>query len=139
MTSGSTPEDKSEIDRLTNQFFNLFTNVGRRVPDLSRINTLFIPEGIIIKNVGGNTEIFSLSSFITPRQRILTDGTLVDFQEQELAERTDIAGSIAQRFCTYKKSGKLNGNSFENQGVKTIQFVRINNAWKISAVAWDDF
>jgi hypothetical protein len=139
MSSGFMPTDKSEIDDLTNQFFNLFTNVGSRVPDLSRINTLFIPQGIIIKNVGGNTEIFSLSTFIAPRQRILTDGTLVDFQEQELTERTDIAGSIAQRFCKYKKSGKLNGNSFENQGVKTIQFVRINNAWKISAVAWDDF
>jgi hypothetical protein len=139
MASDSLSTDKSEIDKLTNQFFDLFTNVGDRVPNLSQINALFIPEGIVIKNVGGNTEIFTLSTFITPRQRILTDGTLADFQEQELTERTDISGSVAQRFCTYRKSGKLNGKFFENQGVTTIQFVQVNKTWKISAVAWDDF
>lgn len=130
--------DKEEIDRLTNQFFDLFTNSGGRTPELSRIHTLFIPEGIVIKNVGGNTEIFSLQTFITPRQKILTDGTLADFMEEEVMERTDVAGSVAQRLSTYKKQGKLNGQYFENQGVKTIQFIKTNKTWKISAVAWDD-
>jgi hypothetical protein len=139
MASTTLSSEKNEIDRLTGEFFDLFTNYGGRIPDLSHINDLFIPEGIVIKNVGGNTEIFSLSSFIAPRQKILTDGTLGDFQERELTERTDIAGAIAQRFCTYTKSGKLKGKSFENQGVKTLQFIKINNTWKISAVAWDDF
>jgi hypothetical protein len=134
----STPLPADEIDRLTSRFFDLFTNYGGKIPDLSRINDLFIPQGIVIKNVGGNTEIFSLSSFIAPRQKILTDGTLADFQERELTERTDIAGAIAQRLCTYTKSGKLNGEFFENQGVKTLQFVKVNDTWKISAVAWDD-
>jgi hypothetical protein len=140
MASTPLSADKNEIDSLTNQFFDLFTNHGGRIPDLSRINDLFIPQGIVIKNVGGNSEIFSLSTFITPRQKLLTDGTLSDFQERELTERTDIAGTIAQRFCTYTKSGKLQGKVFENQGVKTLQFIKMNNTtWKISAVAWDDF
>jgi hypothetical protein len=139
MASTTLSTDKNQIDQLTSEFFDLFTNYGGRIPELSRINKLFIPEGIVIKNVGGNTEIFSLSSFIAPRQKILTDGTLSDFQERELTERTDIAGAIAQRFCTYTKSGKLKGESFENQGVKTLQFIKMNNTWKISAVAWDDF
>ena len=139
MASTTLSTDKNEIDRLTREFFDLFTNYGGRIPSLSRINDLFIPEGIVIKNVGGNTEIFSLSSFIAPRQKILTDGTLADFQERELTERTDIAGAVAQRFCTYTKSGKFKGESFENQGVKTLQFIKTNNTWKISAVAWDDF
>lgn len=136
----STPStDKDELDKLTNQFFDLFTNAGGRTPELSRIHALFIAEGIVIKNVGGNTEIFSLESFVAPRQKILTDGTLEDFQEHEVNERTDIAGAIAQRFSTYRKQGKLNGKAFEGQGIKSIQFIRTMNTWKISAVAWDDF
>jgi hypothetical protein len=133
------PSDKNEIDELTRRFFSLFTNVNGTIPNLASIHELFVREGIVIKNVGGNTEIFSLASFIAPRQTILTDGTLADFQERELTERTDIAGAVAQRFCTYTKSGKLNGNSFENQGVKTIQFIKTNNRWRITSVAWDDF
>jgi hypothetical protein len=131
--------DKAELDKLTNDFFDLFTNVGGRAPELSRIHGLFIPEGIVIRNVGGNTEIFSLETFIAPRQKILTDGTLADFQEEEVTEKTDIAGAIAQRFSTYKKQGKLNGKPFESHGVKSLQFIRTKNTWKISAVAWDDF
>ena len=135
----SSPCDKNDIDELTKEFFNLFTNVNGRIPNLTAIHQLFTREGIVIKNVGGNTEIFSLTSFIEPRQRILTDGTLTDFQERELTERSDIAGSVAQRFCTYKKSGTLNGVFFETHGVKTIQFIKTNNRWKITSVAWDDF
>lgn len=138
MTSRSLPSDKSEIDKLTNQFFDLFTNTDGRIPNLSAIHQLFIPQGIVIKNVGGNTEIFSLSASIEPRQKMLTDGTLKDFQEQELTERTDIAGTIGQRFCTFRKAGVLDGKRFENQGVKSLQFIKTNNNWRISAVAWDD-
>src|SRR5688572_32596771 len=124
MAAQPSPSDKHEIDELTRAFLNLFTNTDGRIPDLSTIHALFIPEGIVIKNVGGNTEIFSLSTFIAPRQKILTDGTLSDFQERELTERTDIAGAIAQRLCTYTKSGKIRGESFENQGVKSLQFIK---------------
>jgi ribosomal-protein-serine acetyltransferase len=135
----SSSPDKVAIDAITKQFFELFTNVGGRTPDLQTIYALFIPEGIVIKNVNGNTETFSLSSFIEPRQKILTDGTLSDFQEHELTERTDIAGAVAQRFCTYKNSGFLNDQAFETHGVKTIQFIKTQNTWRITSVAWDDF
>jgi hypothetical protein len=131
-------EDKESIDQIVRKFFNLFTNADGRSPDLRELTELFLPEGIIIKNVSRTTEVFSVESFIRPRQKILTDGTLMEFREEELSERSEIYGSIAQRFCTYKKSGILSGVWFETHGAKTFQFVRKEGEWKISAVAWDD-
>jgi len=131
-------EDKSAIDELTRQFFTLFTNTNDTAPDLDRIYQLFIPEGMIIKNINSKTEVYDLQQFIAPRKKILTDGTLKEFSEEEVTEKTDIFGNIAQRFCSYKKSGILSGVKFEGKGMKTIQFVRTETGWKISSLAWDD-
>jgi ribosomal-protein-serine acetyltransferase len=129
---------KALIDELVIRFFSLFTNTNGRIPDLQAIHELVIPEGIIIKNAGGKTEIFSVTSFIEPRRKILTDGTLTDFREEEISETTDIHGSVAHRLCFYKKSGYMAGTPFQTTGVKTIQFIRREGRWWISAVAWDD-
>ncbi len=131
-------EDKDAIDKLVKAFFNSFTNKGGAKPDLEGIYRLFIPEGIIIKNSGAEPEVYNLNSFIEPREKLLNDGQLVDFSEEELTERTDIFGAIAQRFCLYRKSGTLNGEKFETRGMKSIQLIKTTNGWKISAVAWDD-
>ena len=47
-------------------------------------------------------------------------------------------GNIAQRWCTYEKSGRLNSVAFHATGTKTIQFIKTAAGWRISAVAWDD-
>ena len=129
---------KSKIDALTKRFFNLFTNTEGASPQVEEIFDLFIPEGIIIKNVSPSTEVYNLRQFVEPRKKILTDGTLIDFQEKEISERTDIFGNIAQRFSLYHKRGILSGKPFEMRGMKSIQFVKVNGKWKMSSVAWDD-
>ncbi|WP_328601193.1 DUF4440 domain-containing protein [Actinomadura physcomitrii] len=129
---------KDELDRLMRALFGAFGNLGGTGPDLAVVREVFIPEGLIIKNVGGETEIYDLDAFIAPRQRMLTDGTLTEFSEWEIAERTEIFGSIAQRFSEYGKSGFRDGEWFEGFGRQTTQFVRTRDGWKMSAAAWDD-
>lgn len=131
-------EDRNEINKLTASFFDVFTNANRKTPNLKRVENIFIPNGILISNTNGNPEIYNLQEFITPREEILSNGTLTDFSERELSHKTDIFGNVAQRFCLYEKQGKLNGNSFDTKGVKTIQFIKVNQKWKISSVAWSD-
>ncbi|NUR90008.1 MAG: DUF4440 domain-containing protein [Nonomuraea sp.] len=131
-------EVKAELDRLVARLFTAFDNVGGKRPALERVREVFIPQGMIIKNVGGTTEVYDLDSFIEPRERILTDGTLTGFTEWEIAERTEIAGSIAHRFSEYGKSGYLNGEWFEAKGSKSTQFVRTADGWRMNAVIWDD-
>lgn len=129
---------KAQLDELTRTFLGAFTNTGGRKPDVDAIREVFIPQGMIIKNVGAEPVIYDLDAFIAPREKILTDGTLTEFSEWEVAERTEIFGSIAHRFSEYRKSGFLNGVWFEGSGHKTVQFVRTRAGWRMSSMAWDD-
>ena len=131
-------QDKLEIDQLIRAFFRVFCNQGGARPDLQRLHRIFIKEGLIIKNSGPAPEVFTLAQFIQPREQMLNDGSLTEFEEAEVSERTAIAGNIAQRISIYHKSGRLSGQPFQTRGVKTAQLVRTGLGWRISALAWDD-
>lgn len=128
----------NEIDELTTRFFALFTNANGISPSVKRITELFISNGMIINNTSGKPAIYNLQEFIAPREEKLNDGTLTDFSEGEIFHKTEVFGNIAQRFSFYTKSGKLNRESFSSNGIKTIQFVKVNEQWKISSVVWCD-
>ncbi|MEV4682443.1 GNAT family N-acetyltransferase [Streptomyces kurssanovii] len=129
---------RAELARLMGVFVGGFTNTGGSRPDLGVIRDVFIPQGMIIANVGDEPVIYNLDAFIEPRQKMLTDGTLTEFSEREVAERTEIFGSVAHRFSEYRKSGFHRGEWFEGSGCKTTQFVRTPAGWKMSSLAWDD-
>lgn len=128
---------KTEIDAVTAEFFGAFDNRSGQVADVARIRRLLLPGGVIVKT-GPDFSVQTVEEFIEPRQRLLSDGRLVEFSEWETSERTDIAGDIASRFGEYRKSGILDGEPFEGGGTKTIQFVRTSAGWRISAFAWYD-
>lgn len=130
--------DKAAIDRLTKRFYALFSNRDGAVPNVAGIYDLFIENGVIVKTCGEVPDVYDLAGFIEPRERLLRNGELMDFQEEEVEERTLIMGYVAQRFSLYRKSGALRGERFEGRGIKTMQFVRVSGQWKMSAVAWDD-
>jgi ribosomal-protein-serine acetyltransferase len=130
---------KAELDQLMRAFLGAFTNTGGSGPNVDVIREVFIPQGTIIMNVGAEPVIYDLDAFIEPREKILTDGTLTEFSEWEVAERTEIFGSVAHRFSHYRKSGVLDGEWFEGSGHKTTQFVRTPGGWRMSSMAWDDF
>ncbi|MET9730364.1 GNAT family protein [Streptomyces sp. NPDC006458] len=135
---GSAAAVQVELDRLMAVFVGAFTNTDGRRPDLDVIRDVFVPQGRIIANVGAEPVIYDLDSFIEPRQKMLTDGTLTEFSEWEVAERTEIFGSIAHRFSEYRKSGYHYGEWFEGSGHKTTQFLRTPEGWRMSSLAWDD-
>ncbi|MBI1769484.1 MAG: GNAT family N-acetyltransferase [Bacteroidetes bacterium] len=130
--------DKYSIDYLTTSFFSVFTNANQQKVNLEVINDLCLPETIIIKKSGLKEEVYNLRAFVEPRKKILTDGTLKDFEEKEINEETKIIGRIAQRFSKYEKSGYLNGAFFKQSGNKFFQFIKTVRGWKINAVVWED-
>ena len=132
------PSDKIEINNLTEQFFNLFDNTNNKIPDWTIVQKICIPEIIIIKKTGLNEIVYNLANFIEPRKEILSDGTLTNFQEQELHEETQIIGHIAQRRSMYQKSGNLSGRLFTETGTKLFQFIKTNDGWRISSLVWED-
>ncbi|MFE3115500.1 nuclear transport factor 2 family protein [Streptomyces niveus] len=128
---------QSEIDAVTAEFFGAFDNRGGKAADVARIRRLVLPEGVIVKT-GPEFTVYTVDEFIEPRERLLTDGRLVEFSEWETSAGTEIAGDIASRFGAYRKSGILDGEPFEGGGTKTIQFVRTPEGWRIAAFAWYD-
>ena len=136
--SDSHSADKIEINNLTKHFFNLFDNTDHKIPDWTMAEKICIPDIIIIKKTGLTEVVYNLANFIEPRKAILSDGTLTNFQEQELHEDTQIIGHIAQRQSRYQKSGNLSGKSFIETGTKLFQFIKTNNGWKINSLIWED-
>ena len=130
--------DEDEIDKITSQFFDLFTNTNNRIPNVRKIVELFLPHGILINNTSGELAIYDLESFIQPREEMLTNGTLTNFIEKETSHKTEIYGNIAQRMCNYEKSGELNGEPFSGEGKKLMQFIKMKDKWILSAVIWSD-
>jgi len=128
---------KTEIDALTAEFFSAFDNRGGKAADVDRIRRLMLPGGVIVMT-GPRFTVYTVDEFIEPRQKLLSDGRLVEFSEWETSERTEIAGDIASRFGGYRKSGTLDGEPYEGDGTKTIQFVRTSEGWRIAAFAWYD-
>ncbi|MFI6445624.1 GNAT family N-acetyltransferase [Kitasatospora sp. NPDC050543] len=129
---------KAELDQLMRTFLGAFTNTGGSEPNVDAVREVFIPQGMIISHVGAEPVVYDLDAFVEPRLRILTDGTLTEFSEWEVAERTEIFESIAHRFSEYRKSGFLNGEWFEGSGRKTTQFIRTPAGWRMSSMAWED-
>ena len=130
--------DKLSINEITKSFFGLFTNINKRVPNWNLLNGICIPEMMLISSTETMHTVYNLASFIEPRQKILTDGTLTEFEEYETHEQTTIIGNIAQRHSKYQKSGILEGKLFKQNGHKFLQFIKTNCEWKISSVIWED-
>lgn len=127
----------SQIDELTTQFFGLFTNKNDQTLQIEKIFSLCIPDALIIKCNEKNIETYNLESFISQRKIILTDGTLMEFEEKEESHSTSIFKSIAHRHSLFEKEGILNGTHFKETGNKLFQFVKTGEGWKISSVIWE--
>jgi len=131
-------KDENKINQLTKRFFSLFTNINGQKANVRDLESFFLPTGIIINNTSKTPAIYSMNSFIEPREKLLSSGDLVDFQEWETSHKTEIHNNIANRTCKYEKSGKLNGENFKGRGVKMMQFVKSEERWILTSVIWTD-
>ncbi len=126
------------INQITTNFFNLFTNSKQRQPEFEKINDICLPETIVVKKSKENEEIFNIETFISPRKKILSDGTLTEFEEYETDKETKIVNNLAHRFSKYQKKGYFNGEYFEGNRTKFFQYIKTTKGWKINAVIWED-
>jgi hypothetical protein len=130
-----TTED--ELAALTAKFFDAVTFEPGERPTYDAIRDLFIPQGLLIKNIG-EPDITTVDQFIAPRQAVVDSGALTEFEERELAHITEVFGNVAHRMSTYSKSGIQDGQRFEARGVISTQFVFTPIGWRMSVMAWDD-
>jgi hypothetical protein len=129
---------KTELDRLTTEFFHAVSFEAGEAPPYEKIYALFIESGLLIKNTGSVPETSAVRQFIALRQAMVFSGELTRFREVELSDTTEIFGNVAHRFSAYAKSGTMKGVPFEARGMISTQFILTPAGWKMSAMAWDD-
>ena len=134
----STLSDEAEIDELADRFFDLFTTTDNRTATIHDIKEMFLTHGTLINNTSGIPEVYDLDAFIRPREELLSNGTLTDFREYEIAHHSEIHGNMALRVSSYEKSGLLNGEAFTGQGKKLMHFVKVQGRWYFASVVWSD-
>ena len=134
----STVTDIEEIEGLVRAFFAAFTSGPDTGTRMATLRSILLPEAVITRTCGLDPVVYGVEGFIAPREALLSSGSLVDFKEWPLSGRTDVFGDIAHWFGAYAKSGRQEGAPFSGQGMKSLQFVRTSDGWRISAAAWDD-
>jgi hypothetical protein len=130
--------DRQAIAGIVRTFFAAFASGRDSADRLAALRAVLLPEAVITRTCGESPTVMGVEDFIAPRQRLLSDGTLVDFREWELSGHTDLFGDVAHHFCSYAKAGVQDGTPFRARGMKSLQFVRTSHGWRISALAWDD-
>ncbi|WP_229860531.1 hypothetical protein [Streptomyces litmocidini] len=80
---------KTEIDRVTTAFHGAFDDRDGKAADGDRIRRLVLPQGVIVRTAPPFTA-YSVEESIAPRERLLSDGRLVEFSEGETSEETRI-------------------------------------------------
>jgi hypothetical protein len=131
-------DDLNLIDDLTSELYNAICFEVGDHPSVEKLRELLIPTANMIKNDGGTPEIMTVNDFIKAFNERISDGTIKSFYEGEINNITEIFGTIAQRFSTYKTKFDLDKPEPFSIGINSIQFLKINNKWKISSIVWNN-
>lgn len=133
----SATSDEAQIDDLAAEFLDAFTNADGRKVDLGAVEPSFLPGAVVVSHADP-VKVESLADFLTPRQRLLSEGELTDFKEWETSSTTQVSGNVAQRLSRYAKSGVLRGTPITGSGTKCMHLVRTPAGWRIAGITWSD-
>lgn len=130
--------DITDLQNLVDTFFAAFTSGDGVAGRMQALRDVMLPGARIVRTCGDEPLAYGVEEFLTPRARMLDDGTLTDFHEHAGSGRLDVFGDVAAWFGAYTKDGVLRGEPCPGDGMKSIQFVRTAAGWRIAAAAWDD-
>ncbi|GAA4099100.1 hypothetical protein GCM10023066_43740 [Nocardioides kongjuensis] len=130
--------DDREIRAVVDRFFAAFVSGPEAAARADDLRAVLLPEALLVSTAGATRASYDVESFIAPRVSLLGSGTLADFREWAVHARVDRFGDIAQVWCGYAKSWRRDGVAMAGAGTKSLQLVRTEDGWRISAVAWDD-
>jgi len=130
-------QDQMKIDELTGALYSCISFRQGEKPDLARLKSLFIKEGILINN-NDDPLIFTIDQFADAIAYQISAGSLNSFSEEEVAERTEIFGKIAHRFSTYEARFDPDDAEPLTIGINSIQLAKVGDSWFVSCLVWND-
>ncbi|MCR8556834.1 hypothetical protein KXD93_04245 [Mucilaginibacter sp. BJC16-A38] len=126
------------VDYITEDFYESLSFQDAEQPDLETVRGLFYADGLLVNNSSGKPVTFTTETFLQTLEAQIADGTLKQFMQRELFSKTDIFGKVAQRLSVYEYS--FADHEIENlpRGINYIQYVWVDDSWKITSMAWSD-
>lgn len=131
-------DDLNLIDYITSELYNAICFEIGSQPPVEKLTEIFIPTANMVRNDSDSSEIMTVNDFIKSYKKRIADGTIKSFYEGELNHITENFGTIAHRFSTYETKYDLDNSEPFSVGINSIQFVKIDNKWKISSIVWNN-
>jgi hypothetical protein len=129
---------REAVARLVQDFFDAVSFAPGRPPRYGALHELFVEPGLLINNAGEAPELMPVAAFVRSRQASYDGGSVTRFEVVELADTTELFGSVAHRASAFVRRGLREGQPFELRGMIFLQCLRTPQGWKLASVAWDD-
>lgn len=127
-----------QIDHITEHFYLYKGFDAEHFPNMDALSELFFGEGHLVDHSFAETMEFSLNSFIQALMKQIESGNADYFVQQEIADRTQVFGNMAQRMSVYEFSNTKDAAVKWKRGVNMIQFIFKDEKWLITAMIWQD-
>jgi hypothetical protein len=131
-------QSRQEVGGLVQAFFDAVSFAPGRAPRYGALTSLFVEHGVLVNNAGAAPELMPVADFVRSRQAAYDSGSVTRFEVGELADTTELFGSVAQRASAFVRRGVRDGQPFELRGMIFLQCLRTPQGWKLVSVAWDD-
>lgn len=128
--------DKEEIKELLDHFYSIISGEKEVKRDWNKFRDLFSPEAylsICFKNSKVTT--LNVEDYIARLDNLLSEN---DFFETGEILSYHIVGNIAQVNSIYKAKKNKEDAELIQEGVNFVQFVRLENEWKIKNMLWEN-
>lgn len=126
------------IDHITENFYLHKGFDAEHFPNMDALLELFFGEGHLVDHSFAETMEFTLSSFVQALMKQIEAGNADFFVQQEIADRTQVFGNMAQRMSVYEFSTTKNASVEWKRGISLIQFILKEDKWLISSIIWRD-
>ncbi len=126
------------IDYITEDFYESLSFQDGEMPDLENVQSLFFGEGVLVNNSFGRPITYTAETFVKSIETQVAAEELKQFMQRELYAKTDIFGKIAQRISVYEYSMADHQAANPPKGINYIQYIWVDDSWKITSMAWSD-
>lgn len=126
------------IDYITEDFYESLSFQDGELPDLETVKSLFHDDGLLINNSFARPMSFTVESYAQNIETQIADSTLKQFMQRELYSQTESFAKVARRVSVYEYSLVDQMSGKHPRGINYIQFVLIDDTWKIASMIWAD-
>lgn len=129
-------EEVQPLNRLTEALFKAISFEVGSEPNVEIIKRLFIAGGLLINCNDQLPNPMQVDQYIEHIQTRYRQRLLTCLHEIEVHHKTKIYDHLAHRYSFYEARTSSNEAPFA-VGIKTLQFIKMGNDWKITSMAWN--